>query len=71
CKCPDGSFTQIIEKGKVVIASGSLAFTSLFGFDFIGLELTKSGHIAVNEKMETNLPNIYAAGDVTNTPAFV
>jgi mercuric reductase len=35
------------------------------------LELTKSGHIAVNEKMETNLPNIYAAGDVTNTPAFV
>lgn len=71
CKCPDGSFTQIIEKGKVVIATGTKANTSQLGLDNIGLELTKSGHIAVNEKMETNLPNIYAAGDVTNTPAFV
>ena len=33
--------------------------------------LDKTGHILVNEKMETNLPNIYAVGDVTNTPAFV
>ena len=71
CKCPDGSFTQIIEKGKVVIATGTKANTSQLGLDNIGLELTQSGHIAVNEKMETNLPNIYAAGDVTNTPAFV
>ena len=23
CKCPDGSFTQIIEKGKIVVASGT------------------------------------------------
>jgi len=37
----------------------------------IGLALTKNGQIAVNEKMETNLPNIFAAGDVTHTPAFV
>jgi mercuric reductase len=71
CKCPDGSFTQIIEKGKVVIATGTKANTSQLGLDNIGLELTQSGHIAVNEKMETNLSNIYAAGDVTNTPAFV
>ena len=71
CKCPDGSFTQIIEKGKVVIATGTKANTSQLGLDNIGLELTQSGHLAVNEKMETNLSNIYAAGDVTNTPAFV
>src|SRR3546814_1386916 len=37
----------------------------------IGLELNKTGHIVVNEKMETNLSNIYAVGDVANTPAFV
>ena len=35
------------------------------------INLTKSGHILVNEKMETNVSNIYAAGDVTNTPPFV
>lgn len=71
CKCPDGSFTQIIENGKVVVASGTKPNTQKFGLENIGLELTKSGHILVNKKMETNLPNIYAIGDVTNTPAFV
>ncbi len=71
CKCLDGSFTQIVERGKVVIATGTKPNTSQLGLDKIGLELTKSRHIAVNEKMETNLSNIYAAGDVVNTPAFV
>lgn len=71
CKCPDGSFTQIVEKGKVVIAIGTKPNTSQLGLENIGLELTQSGHISVNEKMETNLFNIYAAGDVADTPAFV
>jgi len=71
CKCPDGSFTQIIEKGKVVIATGTKPNTQKLGLQNIGLELDKTGHILVNEKMETNLPNVYAVGDVTNTPAFV
>ena len=71
CKCPDGSFTQIIEKGKVVVASGTKPNTQKLGLQNIGLEIDKTGHILVNEKMETNLPNIYAIGDVTNTPAFV
>ncbi|MBY0480262.1 MAG: FAD-dependent oxidoreductase [Chitinophagaceae bacterium] len=35
------------------------------------LQLTNSGHIQVNELLETNLQNIYAAGDVINTPSFV
>lgn len=71
CKCPDGSFTQIIEKGSVVVASGTKPNSQKLGLENIGLKLTTNGHVAVNEKMETNLPNIYAVGDVTNTPAFV
>lgn len=71
CKCSDGSFTQIIEKGKVVVASGTKPNTQKLALHNIGIELNKTGHILVNEKMETNLPNIYAVGDVTNTPAFV
>ena len=71
CKCPDGSFTQIIEKGKIVVASGTKPNTQKLGLQNIGLALNKTGHISVNEKMETNLQNIYAVGDVTNTPAFV
>jgi mercuric reductase len=71
CKCPDGSFTKIIEPGKVVVASGTKPNTKKLGLDKIGLQLTKSGHIQVNELMETNLQNMYAVGDVANTPAFV
>ena len=71
CKCPDGSVTQITEKGKVVVASGTKPNIERLGLSKIGLQTTKSNHIIVNEKMETNVPNIYAVGDVTNTPAFV
>mgnify|MGYP003664913793 CR=1 FL=1 len=71
CKCPDGSFTKIVEKGRVVIATGTKPNTDKLGLHNIGLTLTESGHIAVSEKMETNLPNVYAVGDVANTPAFV
>ncbi|MBW6481922.1 MAG: mercury(II) reductase [Vicingaceae bacterium] len=71
CKCPDGSFTQLIEKGYVVIATGTTPNTNKLGIENIGLELTKAGHILVNEKMETNLSNVFAAGDVANTPPFV
>ena len=71
CNCPDGSTTQIIEKGNIVVATGTKPNTSKLGLENIGLELTERGHIIVNEKMETNISNIFAAGDVTNTPAFV
>jgi len=71
CKCPDGSTTQLIEKGKILVATGTKPNTSKLGLDNIDLKLTDRGHILVNEKMETNLPNIFAAGDVANTRAFV
>ncbi|WP_339887129.1 mercury(II) reductase [uncultured Flavobacterium sp.] len=71
CKCPDGSTTQIIEEGHIVVATGTKPNTSKLGLKNIDLKLTDKGHILVNEKMETNISNIYAAGDVANTPPFV
>lgn len=62
---------QIFEAEKLVVATGTRPNTQKLGIQNIDLQLTKSGHITVNEKMETNLPNVYAVGDVTNTPAFV
>lgn len=40
------------------------------GLDRLGVRL-EQGHIAVDEHMRTNNPNVYAAGDVVKTPAFV
>ncbi len=71
CNCPDGSTTQIVEKGHIVVATGTTPNTSKLGLKKIDLKLSERGHIVVNEKMETNISNIYAAGDVTNTPPFV
>jgi mercuric reductase len=71
CKCPDGSVSQIVEQGIIVVATGTRPNTQKLGLQNIGLKLTPKGNIQVNEKMETNLRNIYAAGDVANTPAYV
>jgi len=62
---------KLFDAEKLVIATGIKPNTSQLGLENIGLELSKNGHISVNDKMETNLPHVYAAGDVTNTPAFV
>ena len=71
CKCPDGSFTELIEKGKIVVATGTKPNTFNLGLDTIHLNLDKNGRIIVNNKMETNMQNMYAVGDVANTPSFV
>jgi mercuric reductase len=71
CNCPDGSTTQLVEKGYIVVATGTKPNTSKLRLENIDLKVTERGHIIVNDKMETNCSHIYAAGDVTNTPAFV
>ncbi|NOS91501.1 MAG: mercury(II) reductase [Cyclobacteriaceae bacterium] len=71
CKCPDGSVTKLTEPWRIVVVSGITANTKRLGLKNIALKLSEKGNIVVNEKLETNVPNIYAAGDVTSTPSFV
>ncbi len=59
------------EAEKILVSTGTITNTQKLGLVNIGLQLTGKGHIQVNEKMETNLPNVFAAGDVVNTPAYV
>lgn len=70
-KDKEGKPFEFTEAGHIVVATGTTPNTKKLGVEKIGLQLTKSGHIQVNEKMETNIGNIYAAGDVANTPPFV
>ncbi len=53
-----------IKADLVLLATGRVPNIKDMGFEKIGLDFSKKG-IAVNDKMETNLPNVYASGDVT------
>jgi dihydrolipoamide dehydrogenase len=49
---------------KILISTGRKPVVDGFGLNNLGVELHKGG-IKVNHKMATNIPNVYAAGDVT------
>ena len=53
-----------VEGEKILVSVGRRAVTQGLGFENIGLELHRGG-IKVDEKMRTNVPNVFAAGDVT------
>ncbi|MFA9390268.1 MAG: dihydrolipoyl dehydrogenase [Prolixibacteraceae bacterium] len=49
---------------KILVSVGRRPVTKGFGLENIGVELFKGG-IKTDEKMRTNIPNVFAAGDVT------
>ena len=53
-----------VKADLVLLATGRVPNVNDLGLDLIGLDFSKKG-IVVNEKMQTNIPNVYAAGDVT------
>ncbi|MEJ2529822.1 MAG: FAD-dependent oxidoreductase, partial [Gammaproteobacteria bacterium] len=59
-----------IEFDQVLVAVGRAANTSGFGLEELGIELTPRRTVAVNEFLQTNLPNIYACGDVAGPYQF-
>jgi len=56
--------TTTVEGEKVLLSVGRKPVVDGFGLENLGVELQKGG-IKVDEKMRTNIPNVYAAGDVT------
>lgn len=58
-----------LEADLVLLAVGVRPNSSLAGS--FGVELTPFGSVAVNQQLETNLPGVYAAGDVTEVHHLV
>lgn len=59
-----------IEFDELLIAVGRRARIKGFGLEELGIELSDHGTIEVNEFLETNIPNIYAIGDVAGPYQF-
>ena len=54
-----------IHADKLLITVGRILNTKHIGLEEIGVKLGPIGEIIVNARMETTVPSIYAAGDVT------
>ena len=55
-----------LEAGEVMLATGRKPNTEGLGLDRAGVETDGAGAITVDEHSQSNVPSIYAVGDVTN-----
>jgi dihydrolipoamide dehydrogenase len=56
---------EILEAEQALVAVGFRPNTVGLGLEDLGVQLTESGMIEVDERMATNVPGIWAIGDVT------
>jgi pyruvate/2-oxoglutarate dehydrogenase complex dihydrolipoamide dehydrogenase (E3) component len=54
----------------LLVATGRTPNTQNMGLDLAGVALTDRGYIAVNERLQTTAPHIWAVGDCAGSPHF-
>jgi pyruvate/2-oxoglutarate dehydrogenase complex dihydrolipoamide dehydrogenase (E3) component len=54
----------------LLVAAGRVPNTDWLNLPATGVQMDKRGFIQVNEQLETNVPGIYALGDIKGGPAF-
>ncbi len=76
CECANGSATLTFASGKsltvdaVLVAAGRKSNVEKLALPSSGVATGERGIIPVNEHYQTNVPHIYAAGDVIGFPAL-
>ena len=72
----NGKVITTLENGReiktdmLMFCSGRSGATGSLNLEAAGVEMASRGLIPVNDKLQTNIPNIYAAGDVIGFPAL-
>lgn len=61
---------ESIEAEVYFFAAGRTSNTEKMGLDKIGIDMNDRGAIKINDYFQTNIPNIYAAGDAVGPPAL-
>ncbi len=61
---------QKLSGSHLLAAIGRVPNTEALNTEAAGIHLSGQGYIQVNEQLETNVPGIYALGDVKGGPAF-
>jgi pyruvate/2-oxoglutarate dehydrogenase complex dihydrolipoamide dehydrogenase (E3) component len=60
--CDDG---RVVRGSHALLAVGSVPNSDQLGLERAGVEVDKWGYVPVNHHCQTNVPHIYAAGDVS------
>jgi NAD(P) transhydrogenase len=61
---------EVLESEAVLFAAGRQSNIGGLGLEALGVTIGERGLIQVNDKYQTSLPHIYAAGDVIGFPAL-
>ncbi|MCP9758077.1 dihydrolipoyl dehydrogenase [Aquitalea sp. S1-19] len=63
-----GGEATVAEFDKLIVSIGRVPNTSGLGADAVGLQLDERGFVVVDDNCHTNLPNVWAIGDVVRGP---
>ncbi len=61
----EGQPEKVLEAEQALIAIGFRPNTENLGLEGVGVKLNQRGFIEIDDRMQTNVPGIYAIGDVT------
>lgn len=64
----EGGNPQSLETDVVLVATGRRPYTDGLGLDSAGVKMDDKGRVDIDSQFRTNIPNIYAIGDVVKGP---
>ena len=59
-----GGIGESLDVEKVLVAIGRRPYTQGLGLDQVGVKCDNRGRVEINDRFQTNIPGIYAIGDV-------
>ncbi|MGV6858101.1 MAG: mercury(II) reductase [bacterium] len=60
-----------LSSDQLLVATGRQSNADTLALDQAGVQCTKTHKVIINDRMQTNIEHIYAAGDCTSQPQFV
>ena len=66
----DGKQRRTIEGSHILAATGRVPNADTLNLAAAGIETDSKGFIKTNNRLETNVPGVYALGDIKGGPAF-
>ncbi|HEY7391721.1 MAG TPA: FAD-dependent oxidoreductase [Bryobacteraceae bacterium] len=61
---------ETVEGTDILAALGRTVNTDRIDLDSAGIEVAQSGHVRVNDRLETTAPNVWAMGECAGSPYF-